>query len=345
MKLKVNIMALFLIIIFSAICVSSIFLVTTTEKSILLSRISRGDYGQNAIHFYVNKETCSYNKTIDLIKNNDFNDCTLIYDDYEKNIRQIYIKGKNDPPPMISGRYFRTNDFNKGKAFAVIGQNHSNEIINKDGKQWISVEGKLFEVIGVMGYYIDTLLDDRIIVNADALLQEGKNNIYILDAYSGSGKDTSLKMYNALNELAIANNRPSESPRFIKLDIDSIGTDRLFNNLIKNTVLFVLLMACYMLCSISISFEWISKQRKNIAVMRLIGWSDRKLKTAIYRSYFMFAIIGVGISLIFTILFNIRITKIEYLFLIVIINLVFGWLITIPAINKMLEVSVTEVMG
>lgn len=161
MNFKINTMAFFLIYIFAAICVSSIYLVSITEKNILLSRISRGDYSEHAIYFSINDESWNHEKVIDLVKCSQLDDFTVIYDDYEKNVRQIYIKGNGDPPPMVSGRYFTANDFNNGKAFAVIGQNLTNEVINKDEKQWIAVEGKLFEVIGVMGYYIDTSLDDR----------------------------------------------------------------------------------------------------------------------------------------------------------------------------------------
>ncbi|GAB6085815.1 ABC transporter permease [Alkaliphilus crotonatoxidans] len=340
MNLKMNTMAFFLISIFTAICVSSISLVTTIEENILLSRISRGDYGKDAIHFSIDQESWSYKNLVDIAQYSNFNDFTLIYDDYEKNLRQIYIKGRSDSPPIITGRYFSSNDFNNGQSVAVIGQNRLQEVIKKNGKQWIKVEDKLFEVIGVMGYHIATLLDDRIIVNADAIFQKGRNNIYILDVYSGNMKYSSLDIYNGLKEMCTVDNLTP----IRQIDIDPIGVDRLFKNLISNTIVYALLMISFILCSISISIEWISKQRNKIAVMRLIGWNDRKLKLYIYKHYLFFAILGVGMGLIFITLSDIKITNMISIIIISIINIILGWLITVPPIKKMLKISVTEVM-
>lgn len=343
MNFKMNAMAFILICIYAVICFSSIFLATATENNILLARISRGNYSQHAVHFYMDEESWSYEKMIKQLQKSEMRDFSLIYDDYEKNLRQIYLQGKVDPPPMVSGRYFTTDDFCNHKALAVIGLNRKNDVIKKNGKLWIEVEDKWFEVIGIMGYRVETLLDDTIIVNADALLRKGSNNIFILDAYSGIGKGSSENMFNKLNELACKTVNAGNPP-LKRLDADPIGTDRLFYNLINDAILFMLLIFCYVMCSISISYEWISKQRRRIAVMRLIGWTDWKLRRVIYSSYFKLALLGVGFGILLAMLFNIKVDNEGWLAAIAIVNIIIGWLITVPAVKQMLAITVTEVM-
>jgi len=344
MNFKMNTMAVILICIYAAICFSSISLAAAAEKNILMARISRGNYSQHAVHFYMDEEAWSYEKTIKLLQNSEMKDFALIYDDYEKNLRQIYLHGRVDSPALISGRYFATDDFNNGKALAVIGLNRKDDVIDKNGKPWIEVEDTWFEVIGIMGYRVETSLDDMIIVNADALLQKGSNNIFILDAYSGNGKDSSANIFNKLNELA-GKTVNAGNPPLKRLDADPIGTDRLFYNLINDAVLFMLLMFCYVLCSISISYEWVGKQRRRIAVMRLIGWTDWKLRQVIYSNYFKLAFLGVGFGILLAILFNIKVDNEGWLGAIAIVNIILGWLITVPAVKQMLAITVTEVMG
>jgi hypothetical protein len=69
-----------------------------------------------------------------------------------------------------------------------------------------------------MGIEIDTNLDDRIIINADALYQELQNKVCILDSNSSIWKDRSLEIF---NEFEKANkNIVLES-----LDIETVGID------------------------------------------------------------------------------------------------------------------------
>ncbi|AOY77583.1 FtsX-like permease family protein [Clostridium formicaceticum] len=343
--MKINTMSFFLISIFTAICVSSIILWVSIEERVLLSTISRGGYSENAIHFRINEETWSFAKLIDLVIDSDHSNFTIIHDDYQNNIRQIYIKGKSTSLPMVSGRYFCESDFNVGRSFAVIGRNQVKNIIDDNGVQRIQVEGKLFDVIGVVGHRIDTVLDDMIIVNADALLQKAyHNNVFVLDAYSGKTRDLSTEIYNEL-ELKAYEGFPSGLPLpMVALEINPGGVDRLFKNIISLTMTYILLMICYMLCSIAISFEWVSRQRRKIAVKRLVGWSDKKLKLDIYKDYFIFASLGIGVGIVIMWFWGVRITKIESFFGILILNVIFGWLITIPPIKKMLKVPVAEAL-
>ncbi|UNC93270.1 ABC transporter permease [Candidatus Contubernalis alkaliaceticus] len=345
MKFRFNTMSFFLICIFSAICISSVSLFAAIEERTVISEISRGSYSENAVHFTFKEDNWCFESLINQLLRSRLSDFVLIYDDYEKHIRQIYVMGNNDPPPMLSGRYFNEDDFDSGKAHAVIGTNRLHEVINKNGRQQIKVENTMFDVIGIVGYRIHTMLDDMIIVNADALsYKSNNNNIFILDAYSGKPPGHCINVYKDLEQNVTDGMSQGNQVPITLLEIKPGGIDRLLQSIISITTIYLLLIVCYVLCSIAISFEWISKKRREIAVKRLIGWSDRRLKIEIYLKYFIFAFIGSGLGLMGIYFFGTLITKVEYILAVVLLNIFMGWLITIPPVKKMLKVSVTEVL-
>jgi len=348
LKLKLEPMSLILIIIFTVICIVSLYFAATVEERMELYFISRGGYGENAVYLRLNKECLNSRDLIKLVEDCEYSDFKIMQDertdDSLNSLRQVYIKGESDSPPIISGRYFNEKDFNRGKAFAVVGSNRKEEIVKKDNELYIQAKGKLFKVIGVTGYHIESKFDDMVIVNMDAAFFETDNNRYILDAYSGRSKGLSSNIYYSLKEAASEKIYDDAPSPITMLDIQSEGIDRLLQEIVNLSTIYLLLMICFMLSSVAISFEWISKQRRKIAVKRLLGWSDHRLKLDIYKAYLFFAISGIALGVVIMSILGFEITRIESIFVLIVLSIIFGLLITIPPVQKMLKVSVTEVL-
>ncbi|WP_350343417.1 ABC transporter permease [Proteinivorax tanatarense] len=337
MKMKVNVMSVFIIVIFTAICVTSIALVTSIQEKNILHRVSRGGFSESAIQFmFTDPGTEDITELFDVIENQEQSNFALIHQiDY--NLTEIYIKGKYNNPPMLSGRFLKETDFAKDKKYAVIGRNLLDYVVETDKGKKIEVEGAgLFKVIGVMGYKVDTQLDDMVVVNADSFNFYRQNSIYMIDAHSQEEENASLDIFNEISA--------KMGDGLVKMDIESEGTDRIISQIVSNTLIYGLLMLIFVVCSITISYEWINKQRRNIAVMRLIGWSNNRLRLTIYRSYFGFVFIGALLGIIIMRLYNGHFTSPKTLAVIIIVKILFGWLATIAPTKKMLAISVDEVM-
>lgn len=344
LKYRIDAISLFLVCIFFAIFISSVLLVSAVEEKIILFNISRGGYSENAVHFRIDEENWSYQSLIAKVIEIDYSDFIVIYDDYENHIRQVYIKGKIDPLPMVFGRYFNAGDFNRGKSLAVVGRNRIYDVFDKEGTDMIQLGDQIYEVIGITGFNLDTILDEMVIVNGDAHFVKAKNNVFILDGYSGKGPDYSLKVFESIKDNTASTSLNGAKVPVDKLDIKPTGIDRLLRTVISTTIINLLLIISYALCSAAISFEWISRKRRIIAVKRLVGWSNKRLILDLYRTFAGFAFTGIILGITVMIFIKPTITKPISILIVVILNVIFCWLVTILPAKKMLEISVAEVM-
>ncbi len=111
MKLRSNTIVVLLIMVSMLICITTIMMYSAMNENRMVNRISRGYYGDYATHFKFIDEERNIGKTIKLLKDAECKDFALIYDGYEAGVRQIYIKGKYDSPPMLRGRFLTEDDF------------------------------------------------------------------------------------------------------------------------------------------------------------------------------------------------------------------------------------------
>lgn len=122
MHVKLNTISILLIIVSMLVCITTIMLYSALDENLMINRISRGYYGDHAVHFKFASEERGVKETIKLLKNSKYKDVALIYDDHESALRQIYIKGRYVEPPMLSGRFLKESDFFKNQRLAVVGQ-------------------------------------------------------------------------------------------------------------------------------------------------------------------------------------------------------------------------------
>ena len=90
-----------------------------------------------------------------------------VYQDYKGTgqVRAIYFSGTYANLPMMEGRFFQESDFTAGNRCAVIGKDRRGEIIRREGKAYIELQGVPFEVLGVMGPEEETAFDSLVMIN------------------------------------------------------------------------------------------------------------------------------------------------------------------------------------
>ncbi|MTI96895.1 MAG: ABC transporter permease [Firmicutes bacterium] len=343
MELKTDILSIFLISIFMAIFLVSATFIQSIEERILLIELSRGGYSDSAVHFSINHDSWGIYDLIQLLDGSDATDFMLILDDHDTDaaiVRHLYIKGSVNTPPMLSGRFFTEDDLGQDDLLAVVGRNNLDKLFERSGEQYISVANQDYSVLGVVGHELDTILDEMIIINLDTSVAVNKRGPFILDAKKPGEAETIFK---EVALLAAASGSEASGP-LNRLDINPPGVDRLVPQIISMATIYVFMILSFLLCSVTISYEWVSKQRKRISVKRLIGWSDSKLKRDLYRIFAGHAVVGIGLASFALLFIRSGFMSMTSMVIVVLLNIICGWLITIVPIRKMLSVSVAEIL-
>ncbi len=209
----------------------------------------------------------------------------------------------------------------------------------ENGKEVISIDDKQFEVIGVMGYGSDTVLDNMKVINIDSLMKGYNNDIYILDGYSKHGGIGIRKTVGKIIELL-----RDEDIEVEILDIKPIDADRVLGMNINTGLVFGLLIMCFLLCIYNISIAWIRHHMQMIGIMKLVGWTNNNIRHYIYIRLFLYSIIGVVLGLILSFILGIEIKDGIIIFYILLFNLILGFLSMVPVLSKAKKIPIAEVI-
>ncbi|MEJ6951349.1 hypothetical protein [Natronospora cellulosivora (SeqCode)] len=338
---RVSFISLMLIFAFFLISLSLIFIITSIEERELIHRISRGTYSNHVVYISLDEELLSLNNLIEIINQGSINNFALIDNDYGNKMKAIYKKGSYDYLPIVSGRFFEEIDFHQDKPLAVIGQNRIEDVTYQDGNKYIMVNGELYHIIGVLGYARPTILDEQIIVNANTYISEERIRTLLIDSVS-SGRNANQEIYYQLENLLYK--YTGDLSAIKQLEIRTEGLDRRVSDSLKSNYIYILAIISYFLSSIILSFEWINNQKRKIAVKRLIGWTDIRLIIDIYKSYFLYTLIALILTFTLILVMGIEISQLRSYIVIFVFILITVVILTIPAIYKILKISVAEVL-
>ncbi|ABW19769.1 ABC transporter permease [Alkaliphilus oremlandii] len=95
----------------------------------------------------------------------------IMFDDSFNNnqIRGVLVKGKVGSPKILSGRFFNESDFFSEKKIVVIGENMVQHTYEENEKKYISLFDNAYEVIGICGYGLNSIMDNIIFYNLDSV--------------------------------------------------------------------------------------------------------------------------------------------------------------------------------
>ncbi|WP_232299866.1 ABC transporter permease [Bacillus cereus] len=282
------------VIIFSLmLSLTTIYLIKINS----IDKITNNFYSKNSVDFHIKND----NRPLDMqnfLNQIDERDFIL----FKENVLELpYIKGifrsgDIEAPPLVSGRFFQTDDFFKNKNIAVVGKSN-NDIILKNGKRYIQLNNTKFEIIGIMGEDFPTKLDTMIFLNLDAVLKlENKNyGSYVLD-----GKKDMTSTFDRLEQ----DMGPSIS--IVKADKETTGSSRIFERNRGDYGIIILFILVILSMSIVIVSYWFYKKRISISIQHVIGHRMLHIYMNLLKKHVLLLLIPYFFSIFMFIIFNLE---------------------------------------
>lgn len=191
-------------------------------------------------------------------------------------VRLIYFNKSYVNLPMQQGRFFKKRDFKEDYYCAVIGKKLLDKTYEKNKKRFLSLLGREFEVIGVVGYECETVMDDYIYINGLIPEKIFDSSLYQIDFLEAGREDEILQyLYEELQKKDVIMESLTRGENFFNSIVPRLLYSRWF---------FVMFM-CVLLCLILLSIEWINYQKKEIGIRRLLGATNGKLAVLLGKRY------------------------------------------------------------
>lgn len=324
-----------------------------------IANASRGAISTNAKHIVIREENIIFDDICEFIKGNgEIKNLSLIQDDEKNNIRKIYVKGKSVEVPIYTGRYFKESDFNGGKPAAIAGDGVSVEkgIHYTTRSNLITIDEVEFDVIGRFGYRTAGSIDHMMIINYNADPNKRRGNVAVIDSPDKKEIEKALMLiqshFNPLYDGGEAHSHgdgsvhTSDLTAIEELDIKSEGIERLFSNIVNMSGVYVIAILCFVLSSIAISAQWVNNHRKAIAVKRLIGWNNAKLRRELYKKFLFYGLLAIVLAIPVSVGKGIHLILFDPLFMLFVLigNILLMLLILYPLTKRMFRISVAEAL-
>lgn len=194
------------------------------------------------------------------------------------NQKAIYLKGRKMNVPLKSGRTFTDNDFYRSKRSILIGSNHEKDTFEKNGRTYFNIYQEDYEVIGVMGTFYSTRLDDMIVMNLDAYERDylkSSNGLYYFD---GS------RSWQVLNEIV---EQYDEHLSTIKeLNIEDKGVATYIGIASVERYFFIFVMVATIISVLISLIYWLHHNRNEMKVYLLLGLRRATVFTVLCKGYF-----------------------------------------------------------
>lgn len=329
-----NLITICLIFLFFCVSIISTLFYSTSEEKKNLAIINREYYGQSMQTVCVkpNDETALPATVYDIKNILPKNSNCAVYFNDDKHIRQIYYQGDFNAPPVISGRFFKPDDFSENKNIAVVGKNRTDEIFELKNKKYIKYQEQNFEVVGIVG------TEKSSVLNSTEFVSCGKNiatttPVFTLDINQSNSEELIKNIEDGLDDKGfILSRMNAPTNAYIALNQNDVGT---------NIILFALI--CFALSILIISIEWINYFSSQITIERLLGFKFFIIFSRVFLKYFSFAGIGIIIASIVEILTG-NFNSLTLLFS-VIVTFITAILVFIPSAIKLSKVSFMEALG
>lgn len=293
--MKKSIISILIVFIMMLISLTNLSLKHFIDRNQYINSVSRGYFNDNAVNFIIEDNYIQARKVMDVLYHSRFNNFALVSNNYHgDNLTYIYIKGEYESFPIVEGRYFNEEDFFNNNNYIVIGQNLKNKVVQRNNKEIYSINGIDFEVIGILGFDQETKLDDAIIVNMDSQLAISNNYNFIIDSRMNDIKNDNMGIFNFLLNQRVFNAKT--------LDVDPISTNRLLGYNRNTLFIHILIYICFLIAMLNILNFWIIGKQKKIAVMKLVGIRENKLKFSLFKSFCIHAFIGIIIGVLLSVI-------------------------------------------
>ncbi|GFZ30435.1 hypothetical protein CSC2_09610 [Clostridium zeae] len=230
-----------------------------------------------AIGFNVNQsEKISGDQLMDVIKSK--KDICLIKDQIFYSIytgKAIFFNyDMNMQVPIISGRFLNKNDFSENEPLIVIGKDMKDEIVVKNGEEFINYNNEMYKVVGVMGYSNRaSILDNTFFIKLDSFLSKYKelqiiNSSWLVD---GRTNDTEA-LFDELNK--DLNNKNKVTLSKLEVDRSQSSISNALSNRKFTIITIIVTILVIGLNIVNITYNYVANKRKEIGIKKSLGGTN-----------------------------------------------------------------------
>lgn len=234
------------------------------------------------------------------------------------NVRSIYFNKSYVYLPMKTGRFFEKKDLCNGNDCAVVGKALEEKVYTRNGKKYITLQNKELEVLGVIGYECETVMDDYVYVNGCIQEELFDSTLFLVDFFDGKELDNTMENLAAgLGRKEIYVERLSGGQNFFHSFIPRMLYSRWF----------VMMFLCTLLCLLLLSYEWVDRQREEIGIRRLLGATPGDIYYLLGKRYGGMILLTMGVAFLYCHMFHPdykRFLVSGYIFVLPVLFLFFG---------------------
>ncbi|TPE70880.1 hypothetical protein [Halalkalibacterium halodurans] len=229
-----------------------------------LNMVTRGLYDPRAVAFTFE----DLGQAIDW-KEIDTDRPFTVFTNPDEPIRGFYYQRETYIPPMISGRFFKENDFYRGQKYIVVGQAIDQQTIDNWQQQG-------YRLLGIMGASYASAIDHLILVNLDAM-EQGKPAAY----YNEDGEPVASEIYviNSHDKLIVGDELHFNHHTVFRVNTiarEDVGVFRFLEFSLFQIIISVLSHVLIFSLTLLFSFYWLEKQRTECIILWHLGIQLRK---------------------------------------------------------------------
>jgi hypothetical protein len=181
-----------------------------------------------------------------------------------------------------SGRFFRSGDFTNSVPVAVVGSDVP--VFEENGKKYVGYNGVLYTVLGEFRK-TDNILDFTTYFNLNSVLQ----NETVPGVYSIDGSKEVVERILGSIKTFIGDS----------LEVTEINYERFVRGVNMNyRLIFILSIAASFCNLLVICFYYINRQKYKTAILKLCGYTKKRILTHYIKSIFLTVCVAYSLSLI-----------------------------------------------
>lgn len=273
--------------------IAALLVLSNIQTRSELAESRRGFYSENA--YYLNYDDGSWEDVKAVLEQDEW-DNGIVYKqklDFESDTRGVFYRGDIRKLPLISGRYFTSEETFRSEKIAMIGQRYEKDVYTEDGKRYIDILDEKFEVIGVLGSAQATRLDSMKWIPLPAAVElTGADGEYVVDGKTEEAIDGNVALLKAVM-------LPDPSMQTAVVYTDSgEEADMSFPDRTKNVVekIYIAIVFSFVLNMLLAGSSWVRDRNQNIQVEKMLGFSGGRILLSIYGGYFRIALSAVAAS-------------------------------------------------
>ena len=258
--------------------------------------------------------------------------------------------------PLSEGRYYTAREIEKGKNVILIGRELLTRTQIKNKKRMLTLEGKDYEVIGIVGIQNQqTLWDNRIFMPVTALPESLKKQV-------NETSDLSMIIYSNSedSELIIEKLKKIGDNFLLPFSVQIIGklkTEDILSNIgsAQPSIIYIAILGYFIafIYATNIVLFWVNKRKYEIGLRKAFGYRNTQIIGLIIREMIGFSFLALCISFLLQLLLYYTIGEIMgYTLKIYSLNLILGVimvivtaiLVSIIPLKRILKITPSEVL-